>query len=110
MAIAFDAVADHRVEGGERQVGVELNILRHEVHAELSGFGLCAGDFGDEPGMLAHLVDVAHLDVVGFRGRRRGDRAGEPTNASARRVRMISASSFPPCLDGLSGRTRSCQS
>ena len=26
-----------------------------------------AGDFGDEPGMITHLVDVAELDFVGAR-------------------------------------------
>ena len=48
----FDPVASHRLEGRQRQIGVKLNILSHEVHAELSGFGLCSGDFGDERGAL----------------------------------------------------------
>ena len=73
----FDPVADHRIEGRQRQVGVKLNVLSHEVHAELSGFSLCSGDFRDEPRMFPHFIDVAHLDVVSFCRRRSDDRGGD---------------------------------
>jgi simple sugar transport system substrate-binding protein len=59
---------DHRIEGRERQIGVEMDVLGREVDAELLRFGLRAADFGDEPRVLAHLVDVADLDGVGLRG------------------------------------------
>ena len=64
----LDAVPDHRVEGRERQIGVEMDVLGREVDAELLRFGLRSADFGDEPRVLAHLVDVTNLDGVGLRG------------------------------------------
>ena len=74
---ALDAVADHRVEGGDRQIGVELDVLRHEGGAGLFGGLLGAGDLGDEPWMVAHLVDVADLDVVGGGGAGQREAGGE---------------------------------
>ena len=59
------------------QIGVELDVLRHEGGAGLFGGLLGAGDFGDEPWMVAHLVDVADLDVVGAGSAGPGKAGGE---------------------------------
>ncbi len=59
---ALHAVADHGVEGRDREVGVELHVLIEEGDTQLLGLGLGPADLGHEPGVLAHLVDVADLD------------------------------------------------
>ena len=46
-----------------------------KVAPAVLGRFLGAADFGDEPWMVAHLVDVADLDVVGA-GRARQRKAG----------------------------------
>ena len=81
---ALHAVGEIGVHGGDGQVGVELDVLDQELVAELLGLGLGAGDLRDEPGMVAHLVDVAELDLlgVGDAGEERQGRDGPEQNSA----------------------------
>jgi hypothetical protein len=71
---AFGAGRDRRVDAHDCSVGVEIDVLRCELYAELFGFRLGAGDFVNEPGVIAVFVDVKVVGRLG--GHSRGGAKG----------------------------------
>ena len=66
---AVDARADRLIHGIHRQRGVQLDVLDRQVDALLLGHLRDPGRLGDEPGVVTHLHDVGHVELLVRRSR-----------------------------------------